>query len=39
MGALPPFFTQPRDFSSKVVMPPALLPGLGFSYTGKPKSV
>ena len=30
-GALPPFCTQPQLLSSRVVMPPALLPGLGFS--------
>ncbi len=32
--AWPPFCTAPRDFSSSVVMPPALLPGDGFSCTG-----
>ena len=31
MVVLPAFWTQPRDFSSSVVMPPFLLPGLGFS--------
>ena len=30
MGAVPPFCTQPRDFSSRVVMPPALLRERGF---------
>ena len=28
------FWVQPSDFSSSVVMPPALLPGDGFSYIG-----
>ena len=32
----PHFCVQPRDFSSRVEMPPALLPGEGFSYTGIP---
>ena len=31
---LPDFCVHPRDFSSRVDMPPALLPGEGFSYTG-----
>ena len=30
-GCAPPFCTQPSDFSSRVVMPPFLLPGEGFS--------
>lgn len=36
MGELPPLWTQPSDFSSSVVIPPALLPGEGFSYTTCP---
>ena len=30
-GYVPAFWVQPRDFSSSVVIPPALLPGDGFS--------
>ena len=33
-GPEPLFWVQPRALSSSVVMPPALLPGEGFSYTG-----
>ena len=35
-GLLPDFCVQPRAFSSRVEMPPALLPGDGFSPTGSP---
>src|SRR5690606_4816721 len=35
-GAWPPFCTQPSDFSARVVMPPDLLPGAGFSSMGSP---
>ena len=31
MGAVPPFWTQPQLLSSRVVMPPCLLPGEGLS--------
>ena len=30
MGVLPPLWMQPRDFSSRVVMPPSRLPGEGW---------
>src|SRR5581483_11354512 len=38
-GASPAFCTAPRDFSSRVVIPPAWLPGEGFSDTGCPAAV
>ena len=34
MGAVPALWIQPRDFSSSVVIPPALFPGVGFPCLG-----
>ena len=36
ISEVPALVTQPSDFSSKVVIPPSLFPGEGFSYTGNP---